>query len=64
MPGPNPRLRSAQASYLAAKRHADDKRRIRNAAIHLAIESGMTQSQIATLTGLTRGRVAQIASQD
>lgn len=35
----------------------------RDALIHQAIAEGWTHSQIATATGLTRGRIGQIATQ-
>lgn len=51
-------LKSAQARYERASRHA---RKERDHLILQALAEGWTQRQVAAATGLTHGRVAQIA---
>jgi hypothetical protein len=54
-------LRKAEARYQRASRRAEELRRERNALILEALEAGWTHAQIAKVTGLTRGRVGQLA---
>lgn len=55
-------LRKAEAAHRAASRRSDEKREARNRAVRDALAAGWTHAQIAEATGLTRGRVGQIAS--
>jgi hypothetical protein len=55
-------LRKAEAAYQAAVRHSEEKREARNAAVREALSEGWTHAKIADATGLTRGRVGQIAT--
>lgn len=54
-------LRKAEAAYQAAFRRSETKRDERNAAVRAALAEGWTHARIAEATGLTRGRVGQIA---
>lgn len=54
-------LVAAEADYRKARSAVDAKRQRRNELVKEAIAAGMTHTQIAELTGLTRGRVAQIS---
>lgn len=54
-------LRKAEARYQRAFAVADAAREARNALIADALRSGWTHAQIAEATGLTRGRVGQMA---
>lgn len=55
-------LRKAEAAYRAASRRAEAKRLERNQAVRAALKAGMTHAAIADITGLSRGRIGQIAS--
>jgi hypothetical protein len=55
------RLRRAQAGYEAAARHSEGKRAERNAVVREALAAGWTHAGIARVTGLSRGRIGQIA---
>lgn len=54
-------LRQAEARYQRAYRRSEDAREARNAAVRSALDAGWTHAKIAEATGLTRGRVGQIA---
>lgn len=54
-------LRKAEARYQRASRRSEAEREARNAAVREALEEGWTHAQIARATGLTRGRVGQVA---
>lgn len=54
-------LAAAEADYRKARSAVDAKRQRRNELVKEAIGAGLTHTQIAELTGLTRGRVAQIS---
>jgi DNA-binding NarL/FixJ family response regulator len=55
------RLRRAQAGYEAAARRTESKRAARNTAVREALAAGWTHAEIARVTGLSRGRIGQIA---
>jgi len=55
-------LQKAEARYQRAFRRAETEREARNAAVREALAEGWTHARIAETTGLTRGRVGQIAS--
>ena len=54
-------LHKAEVQYRSAQSRADLLRLERNRLIRLAIAAGWTHAQIAETTGLTRGRVGQLA---
>jgi hypothetical protein len=54
-------LRELEADYRRAAAVAEGRRETRNTAIRAAIAAGLTHAQIAEATGLTRGRIGQIA---
>lgn len=54
-------LQYAQSMCRQAKDAADMAREDRDSTIRAAIEEGWTHAQIAKATGLTRGRVGQLA---
>lgn len=54
-------LRKAEARYQRAFRRSEAEREARNAAVRTALDEGWTHARIAEATGLTRGRVGQIA---
>ena len=54
-------LRTAEARYQRAGQRAEIEREARNAAVRAALVEGWTHAAIAEATGLTRGRVGQIA---
>jgi DNA-binding NarL/FixJ family response regulator len=54
-------LRDAELRHRATQEAAEDARRDRNSAVCEALEEGWTHARIAEATGLTRGRVGQIA---
>jgi hypothetical protein len=54
-------LRRREAAYAEAATQAHLRRAERNAAIREALAAGWTHARIAEATGLTRGRVGQIA---
>lgn len=55
-------LSEVEAAYRAAFRHAEMLRGRRNALVCRALSAGWTQRDVAEATGLTHGRIAQIAS--
>jgi hypothetical protein len=54
-------LRKAEARYQRAFARSETEREARNALVRQALEAGWTHARIAEATGLTRGRVGQIA---
>lgn len=54
-------LRDAEARYRRACQRAEALRLERNAMVLEALNAGWTHAQIAKATGLTRGRVGQLA---
>ena len=54
-------LRQAEARYRRAHGRAELERAARNTAVRQALAEGWTHQQIADATGLTRGRIGQIA---
>lgn len=54
-------LRNAEARYQRAFRRAEHAREERNRLVRQALAEGWTHAQIAAATGLTRGRVGQLA---
>lgn len=54
-------LRKAEVQYRSAQSRADLLRIERNRLIAAALEAGWTHAQIAKATGLTRGRIGQLA---
>lgn len=54
-------LRKTEARYQRATRRSEQAREARNAAVREALSAGWTHARIAEATGLTRGRVGQIA---
>ncbi len=54
-------LRKAEARYQRAASRAEDARQERNRLVREALQAGWTHARIAEATGLTRGRVGQIA---
>lgn len=57
-------LRDAEAVFRAASARADELREGRNRLVRAALAGGWTHARIARVTGLTRGRVGQIAMQE
>jgi hypothetical protein len=55
-------LRDAEAAYRAAFARAEELREERNALIRAALREGWTHARIAEATGLTRGRIGQMAA--
>lgn len=55
------RLRRAEVDYQRSNRKADEKRRERNALVAEALAKGWSHGRIAAVTGLTRGRIGQMA---
>jgi hypothetical protein len=54
-------LRKAEAAYRAASSRSEVKREERNRIVREAIATGWTHAAIAEATGMSRGRVGQIA---
>lgn len=54
-------LRKAEARHARASRRYEKTRQERNAAVKQALAEGWTHAQIAKATGLTRGRIGQLA---
>jgi hypothetical protein len=54
-------LRRAEAAYQASFRRTEKLRQERNAAVTRALEAGMTHAEVAAITGLSRGRIGQLA---
>ena len=55
-------LARTERTYRTATARAEEARAVRNAAIRQALTQGMTHAQVSMLTGLSRGRIGQIAS--
>lgn len=55
-------LRKVEARYQRAFRHSETLREARNRLVFEALDAGWTHAAIATATGLTRGRIGQIAA--
>ena len=55
------RLRRARAAFEAATGRAEARREERNMAVREALVAGLTHGEIARATGLSRGRIGQIA---
>jgi hypothetical protein len=55
-------LRHAEASYRDASARAEEFREKRNEVVLAALKDGWTHAQVAEITGLTRGRIGQIAT--
>lgn len=55
-------LRKAERDYQRAAARAEEARTHRNALIAHALGGGWTHAQIADATGLTRGRIGQLAN--
>lgn len=56
-------LRKAEARYQRAFRRSEEAREERNRLVREALDAGWTHARIAGATGLTRGRVGQLARQ-
>jgi CRP-like cAMP-binding protein len=54
-------LRKAEARYQRAFARSEELREARNLLVRQALADGWTHARIAEATGLTRGRVGQIA---
>jgi uncharacterized protein YerC len=54
-------LRLAEQDYREADARADDLRAVRDELVACALRNGWTHAQIAAATGLSRGRIGQIA---
>lgn len=54
-------LRNTQRAYERAAARAEDARLRRDQAVRDALAAGWTHARIADATGLTRGRVGQMA---
>ena len=54
-------LRKAEARYQRAFRRSEELREARNGLVREALAAGWTHVKIAEATGLTRGRVGQLA---
>jgi predicted nucleic acid-binding protein len=57
-------LEQAEKAHRDASAHADKYRRLRNDTIRTASMSGLSQSDISRITGLSRARVGQIVEGD
>lgn len=55
-------LRKAEARYQRASVRAEEARTERNALVRAALAEGWTHAQIAEATGLSRGRIGQMAT--
>jgi hypothetical protein len=55
-------LRQTEARYQRASRRYEEAREARNAAVRTALAEGWTHARIAEATGLTRGRIGQLAA--
>lgn len=54
-------LSAAQVAYVKAQVKADDLRFHRDALVQQALQAGWTHARISEATGLTRGRIGQMA---
>lgn len=57
-------LQQAEVRYQRAFRRSEEAREERNRAVRTALGEGWTHARIAEATGLTRGRVNQLARSD
>lgn len=55
-------LRTAERAYRRSAASAEAKREARNAAILAALDAGLSQRKVAAITGLTPGRIGQLAA--
>jgi DNA-directed RNA polymerase specialized sigma24 family protein len=55
-------LRNVERIYRGERADLEKARERRNAAVRQAISEGWTHEQIADATGITRGRIGQIAT--
>lgn len=55
-------LRKIEARYQRASKRAEEAREARNAAVREALAEGWTHAAISEATGLSRGRIGQIAT--
>lgn len=55
-------LKKVEARFRRASQRAEESREARNEAVRKALAEGWTHQQIADATGLTRGRINQIAN--
>lgn len=54
-------LKAAERRYRKSKGRSDEARLARNLAVAQALAQGMTQQEISEATGLSRGRIGQLA---
>jgi uncharacterized protein YerC len=54
-------LRTAEAAFKKAETARERAREKRNQVVRAALEAGWTHQQISDATGLSRGRISQIA---
>ena len=54
-------IRKAEARYQRAFRRAEEAREERNGLVREALAEGWTHARISEVSGLTRGRIGQIA---
>lgn len=57
-------LRRAELNYRSAQAETEAARTTRNRMVREAVAAGWTHARIAEATGLTRGRVGQLANRD
>lgn len=57
-------LELAERDFREAAERVEELREVRNDMVRTAIDQGWTHARIAQATGLTRGRVGQLAQQD
>lgn len=55
-------LKKAEARYRRAYSRAEEAREARNDAVRKALKAGWTHQRISEATGLSRGRINQIAN--
>lgn len=55
-------LRKAEARFQRASQRADTLRQARNESVRRALDAGWSHAAIARITGLSRGRIGQIAA--
>jgi hypothetical protein len=55
-------LQKTETAYWVASRNAEKARVVRNGLVQRAIMEGWTHAQISEATGLSRGRIGQIAN--
>jgi len=54
-------LQQTESAYRSASQQAEQLREKRNQLVRQALAAGMTHAQISEATGLSRGRIGQIA---